>query len=78
MTCGLTHLIGIYALINLGKEATSLFPSIAASRNENFVLKDAGDLFYHAGILFSILLWGFAMWWLFIAIFAVLDHIRTG
>ena len=69
---------GVNAIISLGKEAQTLFPKLAAERGGDFVLGTGGDLFYFSGLLFGIIFWGFSMWWLMIAIFAVLDHLRTG
>ncbi|KAJ8608548.1 hypothetical protein MRB53_039602 [Persea americana] len=68
---------GVVSIINLGKEAQILFPKLGVSQDD-FILADAGNVFYFAGILFGLILWGFGMWWLMIAIFAVLDHLRTG
>ena len=78
---------GVNAIINLGLQARDLFPRIAAERAAqgnasslaiSLVNETGGDILHAAGAFAGLLLWGFTMWWLLIAIFAVLDHLRTG
>jgi C4-dicarboxylate transporter/malic acid transport protein len=68
---------GIFAIVKLGSLCDSIFKAKAA-QDASFPLADAGPVFFYASALFGLLFWGFSMWWLLIAIFAVLDHVRLG
>lgn len=78
---------GVNAIVQLGLQARDLFPRVAAERAaegrtaslaDSLVSAAGGQILHAAGSLAALLLWGFTMWWLLIAIFAVLDHLRTG
>lgn len=61
---------GALALLLLGQQA----PQVLAVLN----LQQVGELFQHAGILGSIILLGFGVWWLGIAILTTIQHLKTG
>ncbi|BFZ56593.1 Plasma membrane sulfite pump involved in sulfite metabolism [Savitreella phatthalungensis] len=76
---------GVYAIATLGIRARGLFPKIAAARTvtatglsaaDAIVDARGGEILAAGGALIGLILWGFSMWWLVIAIFAVLDHLR--
>ncbi|ORY81405.1 voltage-dependent anion channel, partial [Protomyces lactucae-debilis] len=68
---------GIFSIVKLGSHCDSIFKAKAAL-DPSFPLADAGPVFFYASALFGLTFWGFSMWWLIIAIFAVLDHVRLG
>lgn len=61
--------MGSFALMKLGAAAMKVFPQTKT------IHPLAGDLAYNFGVLFSLLLWGFALLWLFLAI-ATIWHCR--
>lgn len=61
---------GALALLLLGQQA----PQVLAVLN----LQQVGELFQYAGILGSIILLGFGVWWLGIAILTTIQHLKTG
>lgn len=61
---------GALALLLLGQQA----PQVLAVLN----LQHVGELFQYAGILGSIILLGFGLWWLGIAVLTTVQHLKTG
>lgn len=58
------------ALLFLGQQAPTVLAVIG--------LEQVGEFFQYSGILVSLILLGFALWWLGIAILTTLSHIQTG
>jgi hypothetical protein len=57
--------LGGYTLIQLGRVAIQVFP-----KTKN-IDEMAGVILYSVGIMSSLLLWGFALLWLFLAVAAI-------
>jgi len=53
---------GAFGIMQLGKDAREVFPKV------DFLSPLAGEVFYAAGTLFALIMWGFALVWIFFAI----------
>lgn len=67
-----------YAVIQLGRVSTRLFPKLAEQRPSSQAWQDlasVGPALYGAGILLGLLLFAFGAWWSWIAVNAVGSHL---
>ncbi|KZP24130.1 hypothetical protein FIBSPDRAFT_1012499 [Athelia psychrophila] len=71
---------GGYALIELGRNAMTLFPILAAAHPENEAyasLASIGSAMYGSALATGLLLFGLGLWWLFLAVVTVSTHYVT-
>ncbi|KAM0756009.1 hypothetical protein T439DRAFT_320700 [Meredithblackwellia eburnea MCA 4105] len=68
---------GGFALIELGRNATKLFPLLAASQPDRIgyqELASIGTAMYGSGVVTGLLMWGLGIWWMFLAVVSVASH----
>lgn len=68
---------GGYALLQLGRVCKELFPILASRHPDNVgfqALSSVGEALFAHGIVIGMLLFGFGLWWLFMAVASISTH----
>ena len=69
---------GMFSIIRLGENAGPLLKAKAEIEKDYFPFATGGPYLYFIGSLVGLLMWGFAMWWLLIALISTIDNIIGG